>query len=1434
MAAVVSIGQKYGLPPFSEDGDFEHWLHEIEMWQLVTDLAKEKQGPVLYLSLSPKVRQACATLTKEELNVNDGLNRLITKLRELYAVSKDQAMFTAYEQFETFQRDPSMNITEYINQFEQLNHKLKTYKIELPSPVLAYQLLKNANLPKSKRDLARATIAELKYDDMKRQIKAIYDSCTTDEKTTDDASDILVENERAYYLRNNYSANRGRNFRGGRYRGRGGANYRGSRQEDNRTYQTQSSARIKNCPDEHGNPTRCKICGSIFHYYRDCPDADKKDLSLQSLKIQLFTQESGVELCFLEQMVSETLSCAVIDPGCPSNVCGKNWLNCYLDSLPNLDEVTEAPGKKSYQFGPSKVYQSLKIVNIPINIGGKPGHILTDVVDCEVPLLLSKHSIKEAGGQLDFVKDTITLFGTEMKLQHTSSGHYCIPISPTQILVNAKCDSPIELYLTINDLSTKSKEEKKSIAVKLHKQFGHPVDATKLKTIVRDAKIKDDELLHLIDQVTEECDVCTRYRKARARPVVSLSLAKEFNGCLAMDLKFITINDRKYIIFHMIDLFTRYSAASVIKSKHKEVIVDEIMKHWIAIFGTPQSIFADNGGEFNNELLRDVAELLDVSIASTAAESPWSNGVVERHNATLGNMIYKIVADTQCSVENALVWAVSAKNALSNNLGYSPNQLVFGRNPNLPSTLTSQLPALRTKTSSELVAEHLNALHSARRAFIQAESSKRIKTALSRQTRTTTSKEFNNGDTVYYKRNSDNDWHGPGTIIGIDGKVVLVRHGGNVLRVSPCHLTKVNKENSRLLPKEILIVPDEADQPKASIPELLDIDIAVNNHVTVPVESPIREPMNNESDKSEPVETRQTVDDKKVDRRIKRDNSQQAVKIQLPRIGQKIAFIDPDTNKKEKFIAVNRAGKANGKNKHWFNVKNIMSNVIKCVDFEKVEWQIVEEEVLYSSSNNPQVLAAKQKELEKWKDYDVYEEVDNEGQETVSTRWVITEKSDKDTNSVKSRLVARGFEELNTEFRTDSPTICKENLRLVSTIAVSNSWKIHSMDIKAAFLQGCPIDRDVFVQPPKEANTSKLWKLKRTVYGLNDAPRSWYLKAAEELVKAGAARSKYDQALFFWRNKGKLEGVVCCHVDDFFYTGTHLFHDKIVSHVQKTFDLSKESFSTFQYLGLDISQTGDFIAMHQNDYIKTLQPIELKDISKRNLTHEEKLQLKALIGQIQWVSKQTRPDLAFASCDLSNRVKDGTTDDIRLANKYLRKLKNSTAQIHLPDIGDVTKSTLYAFSDASHANLPGFKSQGGFIIFIKGENGNSAPIVWTSKKVKRVVKSPLAAETLALQEAVEHAALIKALLCEIYDVEQSKFPTVCLTDSKSLRDTVHASTVIEDKGLMIDLCCLREKIQGKLITIEWVPASEQLADCLTKSTASAALLMKVLAGDSGL
>ena len=83
------------------------------MWQLVTDIVITKQGPLIYLLLSGKARQACVNLTKEELNCDTGVETLLKKLQELYAKDKDQAAFEAYQKFQTFRCDRGMNIQDY-------------------------------------------------------------------------------------------------------------------------------------------------------------------------------------------------------------------------------------------------------------------------------------------------------------------------------------------------------------------------------------------------------------------------------------------------------------------------------------------------------------------------------------------------------------------------------------------------------------------------------------------------------------------------------------------------------------------------------------------------------------------------------------------------------------------------------------------------------------------------------------------------------------------------------------------------------------------------------------------------------------------------------------------------------------------------------------------------------------------------------------------------------------------------------------------------------------------------------------------------------------------------------------------------------------------------------------------------------------------------
>ena len=123
------------------------------------------------------------------------------------------------------------------------------------------------------------------------------------------------------------------------------------------------------------------------------------------------------------------------------------------------------------------------------------------------------------------------------------------------------------------------------------------------------------------------------------------------------------------------------------------------------------------------------------------------------------------------------------------------------------------------------------------------------------------------------------------------------------------------------------------------------------------------------------------------------------------------------------------------------------------------EWKEVEsEEELVAYVYSSDQMEAMFVEMDKWQEYDVYDEVENVGQKLISTRWVLSVKDGK----TKARLVARGFEDNEFERRTDSPTCSKMNLRMIIAIAASKSWKINSLDIQSAYLQGKSVERDIF------------------------------------------------------------------------------------------------------------------------------------------------------------------------------------------------------------------------------------------------------------------------------------------------------------------------------------------------------------------------------------
>ena len=183
-----------------------------------------------------------------------------------------------------------------------------------------------------------------------------------------------------------------------------------------------------------------------------------------------------------------------------------------------------------------------------------------------------------------------------------------------------------------------------------------------------------------------------------------------------------------------------------------------------------------------------MCEAMNITVKVTAAETQ-QNGLVERNNMIIANMLDMILEDQQLDLVIALSWWLNAKNSLANGHGFSPFQLIFGQNPKLPSIFNDKPPAFTPSDTNQVLNDNLIALHEAKEAFISSENSEKIRSALSTNIRTSGDAKFITGNKVYYKRANDRRWKGPASVLGQDGQQVLVKHGSHYIRVHPCRLT---------------------------------------------------------------------------------------------------------------------------------------------------------------------------------------------------------------------------------------------------------------------------------------------------------------------------------------------------------------------------------------------------------------------------------------------------------------------------------------------------------------------------------------------------------------------------------------------------------------------------------------------------------------------
>ena len=121
-------------------------------------------------------------------------------------------------------------------------------------------------------------------------------------------------------------------------------------------------------------------------------------------------------------MIAESFGTAILDTACTKTVCGTSWLQNFVENGGKV--LSTQRSHRPFKFGHGSVIYSDKAIIIAAKIGKTDCKINVEVVPIELPLLLSKESIKRAGAELDIPNDEAVLFGKKLKLELTSSGHY--------------------------------------------------------------------------------------------------------------------------------------------------------------------------------------------------------------------------------------------------------------------------------------------------------------------------------------------------------------------------------------------------------------------------------------------------------------------------------------------------------------------------------------------------------------------------------------------------------------------------------------------------------------------------------------------------------------------------------------------------------------------------------------------------------------------------------------------------------------------------------------------------------------------------------------------------------------------------------------------------------------------------------------------------
>ncbi|KAK9939067.1 hypothetical protein M0R45_015776 [Rubus argutus] len=356
---------------------------------------------------------------------------------------------------------------------------------------------------------------------------------------------------------------------------------------------------------------------------------------------------------------------------------------------------------------------------------------------------------------------------------------------------------------------------------------------------------------------------------------------------------------------------------------------------------------------------------------------------------------------------------------------------------------------------------------------------------------------------------------------------------------------------------------------------------------------------------------------------------------------------------------------------------------------------------------------------------------------------------------------------------------------------------------------------------------TRVCKLHKSIYGLKQASRQWFIKLSSALKSAGFHQSWSDYSLFIRNCQGRFTALLV-YVDDVILAGNSL--DDIVKTKQflsNCFKL-KDMGQLKYFLGIEVARSKKGIALCQRKYALEIledtgflgaKPSRFPVDQGLSLTQADgsllidPSQYRRLVGRLIYLTI-TRPDLVYAVHILSQFMDKPRQPHLEAAHKVLRYVKQTPGQgILLPSTGSLE---LRAFCDADWARCRDTRrSVSGYCMFL----GN-APVSWKTKKQNTVARSSAEAEYRSMATACCEITWLRSILRDLNI--HHKQPVKLYCDNLA---AIHIASnpVFHERTKHIEIDChvVREKVQRGVIKTAHIRTKEQPADLFTKPVSAA-------------